>query len=191
MDGPLGAATFVALGLLGGIVLAWGVSLLLGGSIRAGRGALGRARGGERPTWAPGIWHCADCLSTNPPTAERCARCRAPRRELRHDAVEPRPDFVAPTIPVPPDVLVTLVHDPDAHADPGVAHWRLQVGGQRVAWAYRRDGALAMLRAIDGSATIQLDALGTGARAYRLEDVIARFAGPTFPIDVPCPERVS
>jgi hypothetical protein len=102
--------------------------------------------------------------------------------------VEPRPDWIPERIAVPVGDVVALVHDPAAHADPGEAHWRVTIGGRTVGSAARRDGALALLRALDGTGTVALDVRGTGAAAYRLADVIARFEGAHFPLDVPCPE---
>lgn len=89
---------------------------------------------------------------------------------------------------MPPGTVVTLVHHPGAHLDPSEAHWQLRVGGRMVGSAARRDGALALLRALDGAAVISLDVRGTGTSPYRIEDVIARFEGQRFPLDVPCPE---
>jgi hypothetical protein len=189
MDGALGQMAVVALGLLGGMVLAWALFTFLGSAARSARHGIARARGPERPVWAPGIWHCAGCYTTNPPTATRCARCRRPREELVHAPIEARRDWIPATIVVPPDVIVTLVHDPAAHADPGAAHWRLTAGGQTVGSAARRDGAVALLRALDGVREVAFDRRGTGPTTYRLAEVIARFEAAGFPLDVPCPER--
>jgi hypothetical protein len=112
-----------------------------------------------------------------------------PRTELSHAAAPVRPDWIPERIPVQPGAIVTLLHEPAAHRDPGEAHWRLAVGGRTVASAARRDGALAILRAIDGAETISLDVRGTGTSTYRLADVIDRFVGSRFPLEVPCPER--
>lgn len=100
-----------------------------------------------------------------------------------------RPDWIPDRIVVASADLVSLVHDPAAHADPGEPHWRLTAGGQTVGSAARQDGALALLRALDGPDTIGIDVRGTGLATYRLSDVIARFEGPRFPLEVPCPER--
>ena len=177
--------------LLAGMIVGWAVFTILGGAGRTARGGAARALGSDRPAWAPGIWHCAECLSTNPPTADRCQACRAPQQELAHAPVEPRPDWIPDRIAVPPGDLVTLVHDPAAHVDPGEAHWRIVVGGRTVGSAQRRDGALALLRRIEGADRLALDVRGTGPATYRVADVIARFEAPRFPLDVPCPERGS
>jgi hypothetical protein len=175
--------------LVGGMVIAWALVTMLGGTARVVRRDINRARGADRPEWAPGIWHCATCLTTNHPAATRCQTCRTPRRELVHDPIDARPDWIPEQIAVPPDVLVTLVHDPVAHADPSQAHWCVKVAGARAGTAARRAGALGLLRAIDGADTIQLDVRGTGPATFRLDDVIARFEAAHFPLDVPCPER--
>lgn len=189
MDSAFAQAAVVAGSLLIGIVLAWGLFTFLGGAKREARRSLTTARGGTRPEWAPGIWHCAACLSTNPPTATRCGRCMAPRHVLEHDPVEVRPDWIPDRVPVATGALIGLVHDASAHADPSLAHWRLMVGGQIAGSAARRDGALALLRALDGADRISLDVRGTGPADYRVADVIARFEAPAFPLDVACPER--
>ena len=72
---------------------------------------------------------------------------------------------------------------------PALAHGGLSVGGPTVGAAARRDGALELLRALDGIEIVALDVRGTGPARYRRADVIARFEGPRFPLDVPCPER--
>lgn len=189
MDGALLQMAAVAAALAGGMVLAWALSGILGSAANAARRDINRARGAERPDWAPGIWHCASCLSTNRPTATRCERCRRPREELQHPPPEARPDWIPERIKVPSDVVVTLVHDPAAHADPGIAHWRLAAGGRTVGSAARREGAAALLRALDGVDVVAIDVRGTGPARYRLADAVARFEGSRFPIDVPCPER--
>lgn len=188
VDSPLAAMVVVASALGVGMIIAWSVARLLGGAARTARQDISRARGADRPDWAPGIWHCAACLTTNHPAATRCVKCHEPRRELAHAHVEPRPDWIPERIAVPVGDVVTLVHDPAAHADPGEAHWRVTIGGRTVGSAARRDGALALLRALDGTGTVALDVRGTGAATYRLADVIARFEGARFPLDVPCPE---
>lgn len=189
MDSAVGQMAIVAGALLGGMLVAWVVVAALSGASRATRRRINRARGADRPEWASGIWQCATCLTTNRPSAERCERCRRPRQELAHPPIEPRPDWVPDRIAVPADAIVTLMHDPGAHVDPGEAHWRVTVGGSTVGSAARREGAVALLRALDGAELIALDIRGTGASTYRLADVIARFEAPAFPLAVPCPER--
>jgi hypothetical protein len=188
VDGAVGQMALVAAALLAGMVLAWALFTILGRADRTARREINRARGADRPEWAPGIWHCAACLSTNPPTADRCARCREPRRELVHAPAEVRPDWIPERIEVPSGAVVTLIHDPSAHFDPSEAHWQVRVGGRMEGSAAARAGALALLRALDGVDIVYLDVRGTGTSQYRLTDVIARFEGQRFPLDVPCPE---
>lgn len=191
MDSAFEQMAVVAVSLLAGAVLAWLVVSVGGASLRAVRREVTRARGADRPEWAPGIWHCAACLTTNRPTATRCEKCHRPRQELVHEPVEPRPDWIPDRIVASPGLLVTLIHDPAAHTDPGLAHWRLTSGGRTVGTAQSRDGALALLRALDGTDAVALDVRGTGPATYRLAEVIARFEAPRFPLDVDCPERSS
>lgn len=189
MDSPIEQMAVVGGILLAGIALGGVVFAILGGASRATRRSISQARGADRPEWVPGIWQCASCLSTNREAATRCEKCRQPREDLVHDAVEPRPDWLPERIPADPGAIVTLIHDPRAHGDPGEAHWRLTIGGRMAGSAASRDGALALLRALDGPRTVALDVRGTGPSAYRLSEVIDRFEAPKFPLDVPCPER--
>jgi hypothetical protein len=178
-----------AAGLGAGIVIGWAVLSFLGvigGS--AGRG-ISHALGSDRPEWTPGIWQCAQCRSTNVAAATRCAKCRHPRDELEHEPEPERPDWIPDRIVVTAGGITTLIHDPAAHGDPGAAHWRVTVAGRTVGSTARRDGALALLRAIEGTDTIALDVRGTGTSLFRLSDAIARFEARPFPLDVPCPER--
>jgi hypothetical protein len=174
---------------VGGMVLAIAVAMGLRAGIAAGRRRINRARGADRPAWATGIWHCAACRSTNSPAATRCSTCRRPREELERPAVPRRPDWIPPRIEVPARAIVSLVHDPRAHEDPGAAHWQLVVAGQLAGSAATRVGALRLLRGIAGAETIALDLRGTGAADFRLAEVIERFKARNFPLDVDCPER--
>lgn len=133
----------------------------------------------------------AHCRSTNVPAATRCGSCRQPREELEHAQVAARPDWIPERIDASRGMLVRLVHDPAAHADPSAAHWKVTVGRQMVGSAARRAGALELLRAIDGADAISLDVHGAGAAMFRVTDLIARFETPRFPLDVPCPERAA
>jgi hypothetical protein len=179
----------VAVSLGVGLILGWALWTAVGASGRRARRSINRARGAERPDWAPGIWMCAHCRSSNHPVATTCATCRRPREDLPQTPVETRPDWIPERIEVPSGTIVALVHEPAAHADPGVAHWQVRVAGQLAGSAARRDGATELLRRIEGDEPIQLDLRGTGPSAYRLADVLARFEAPRFPLDVPCPER--
>ena len=189
MDSALEQMAVVGLILLAGITLGWAVFTVLRGASRAARREINQARGADRPDWAPGIWQCAVCLTTNVPAATRCEKCHRPRQELAHPPVEPRPDWIPDRIPAGSGDIVTLVHDPGAHVDPSEAHWRLTIGGRTAGSAANRNGALALLQALDGPSVVALDVRGTGPSTYRLSDVIERFEAPAFPLDVPCPER--
>lgn len=190
MDSAIEQMAVVGGILLAGIVLGWAVFAVVGGASRATRRSISQARGADRPEWVPGIWQCAFCLTTNREAATRCEKCRRPRQDLVHEPVEPRPDWIPDRIPADSGAIVTLVHDPGAHADPGEAHWRLTIGGRMVGSAASRDGALALLRALDGPRVVALDVRGAGPSTYRLVDVIERFEASKFPLDVPCPERL-
>ncbi len=189
MDSAFEQMAVVGLALLAGIALGWAVFAVVGSASGATRRSISRARGADRPDWVPGIWQCASCLTTNREAATRCEKCRLPRQELAHDPVEPRPDWIPDRIPADSGAIVTLIHDPGAHGDPGEAHWRLTVGGRTAGSAATREGALALLRALDGPRTVALDRRGTGPSTFRLSDVIDRFEATPFPLDVPCPER--
>lgn len=173
----------------GGMVLAAGFLLLVRSALRSMRGEINRSRGAERPEWALGIWMCARCRSSNHPSAPRCGSCRRPREALVHEAVEPPHDWIPERVDASSGVIVSLLHEPTAHADAGAAHWLLKVGGQTVGSAARVAGAAALLRAIEGTDVVAFDVRGTGAVTFRLADLIARLEGPRFPLDVACPER--
>ena len=83
--------------------------------------------------------------------------------------------------------ITTLIHDPAAHSDPGAAHWRVTVGGRTVGSAARRDGALALLRAIDGTDTVALDVRGTGTSLFRLSGRDRPVRGAAVPARRPVP----
>lgn len=187
------AARFVTLVVMytGGMAIAAAFFMVVRGFLRSSRRQINRSRGAERPDWAPGIWLCAHCRSTNHPSARRCTSCHAPRADILRDPAEARPDWIPERIDASRGLIVTFAHDPAAHSDPGAAHWQLLVGGHMVGSAARRTGAIALLKALQGTETIAIDVRGTGAATYRLADAIARFEAPRFPIDVPCPERGS
>jgi len=176
---------------VGGIVLGAAVLWLVTSAIRSSRRRVNQARGADRPTWAPGIWLCAFCLSTNAPASTSCPACKRPRQDLGRRQVEVARDVIPDRVPVPPGAIVTLHHEARAHRDPGDPHWRVTVGGATVGSAAARDGALALLRALDGVDVVMLDIRGDGPAPYRLPDVIARFDGPRFPLDVACPEAAT
>jgi hypothetical protein len=179
----------VALSLGGGLLIGAMLFAILRAADRRTRRAVTRARGADRPDWAPGIWMCAHCRSSNHPSAVVCATCRQARQDLPRTPAEPRPDWIPDRIEVPAGTIVALVHDPGAHGDPGAAHWQVRVAGRLAGSAARREGATELLRRLHGTDTIQLDVRGTGPSTYRLADAIARFDAPRFPLDVPCPER--
>lgn len=170
----------VAAAIGAGLVLAWAVTTFLSGMARTARQQISHARGADRPAWAPGIWFCARCRSTNVAAATRCGSCRRPREEFVHAPVAARPDWIPERIDASPATLVHLLHDPAAHADPTAAHWKVIVGRQMVGSAAHRDGALALLRAIEGADTIALDVRGTGPAEFRIADLVARFEVPAF-----------
>ncbi|MEX1171169.1 MAG: hypothetical protein WEG56_01030 [Chloroflexota bacterium] len=183
-------ATLVVM-YVGGMALGAFVLSLVSGAVRRSRRRVNRARGADRPDWAPGLWHCASCLSTNTPSASSCRSCRRPRRDLDHQPAEVLADVIPELIAVAPGSMVALHHDARAHMDPGDPHWRVTVGGLTVGSAATRGGVSALLRALDGADIVLLDIRGDGTAPYRLADVIARFEAARFPLDVACPEAVS
>jgi hypothetical protein len=54
--------------------------------------------------------------------------------------------------------------------------------------AARRDGALALLRAVEGARAVLFDANGMGYAPYPLPALLAAFEGPRLPITGACPE---
>jgi len=191
MDGPFDRFALTIVMYAGGIVIGALLLAATAGLIASSRRRVDRARGSERPEWAPGIWMCAHCRSSNHPSATVCGSCRQPRADLPREPVEPRPDWIPAAIVVPPGSIPALIHAPAAHGDEEAAHWLVKVGGGVVGTAQRRAGALELLRRIEDGDTILLDVRGDGAAMYRLADAITRFEAPRFPLDVPCPERTA
>lgn len=189
MEGSADRFITIVVMYLGGMALAAGFFMLVRSALRSVRGEINRSRGAERPEWAPGIWMCARCRSSNHPSALRCGSCHRPREVLVHDLVEPPPDWIPERVDASSGAIVSLLHEPAAHTDTGAAHWRLKVGGQVVGSAARVAGAAALVRAIEGTDVVAFDVRGTGAVTFRLTDLIARLEGPRFPVEVACPER--
>ena len=72
--------------------------------------------------------------------------------------VETEPDILPDDDPRrPPTRWSRLEHNAAAHDDGLNGHWRLRVNGVVVGVAARRDGALRLLRAIDGGSVVIFD----------------------------------
>lgn len=145
----------------------------------------------EPPTpWATGEWACSRCRSVNRGSSRACERCRSPRAEadMALSPVATAPDILPVSVPVGAGSVVTLEHNALAHADGLNGHWRLRVNSVIVGSAARRDGALALLRAVEGVDTVLFDPKGDGYAPYPLAAVIAAFERPRLPIRAPCPE---
>jgi hypothetical protein len=151
--------------------------------------ALGRPR--RRQPWARGEWACSRCRSLNRAAATACERCRAPRALVEMPEVPPatEPDLVPGRITVPAGSVVALEHNAAAHHDGLNGHWRLRVNGVMRGSAARRDGALRLLQALDGSDVVLFDPSGAGQGAYPRTALIAAFEAPRLPLNEPCPER--
>jgi len=162
--------------------------LLRGG----GLGGLTRRLLGRRPAspWATGEWACGQCHSVNRAATDVCVRCRAPRRatEMTFAGISTEPDIIPLSIPAGSSATVVLEHNPAAHLDGLNGHWRLRVNSVIVASAARRDGALAMLRAVDGADAVLFDPNGSGYSPYAMAALIAAFEKPKLPLSAPCPE---
>lgn len=151
-----------------------------------------RALGAPDPsaTWARGEWACGRCRSLNRGSATACERCRAPRAqaEIRVAAPGTAPDIIPAEIRAGPTSVVTLEHNPGAHGRGLTGHWRLRVNTVIVGSAARRDGALALLRAVRGASAVMFDADGEGFAAYGLPDLVRAFEAPRLPLRTPCAE---
>jgi hypothetical protein len=165
---------------------AWGV-------LASGRwGAVGRRLLGHAPPepWATGEWACGRCHTVNRADSPACERCRAQRASaaMTFAPVPREPDIIPGAIPAGAGSTVTLEHNPAAHTDGLNGHWRLRVDSVIVGSAARRDGALALLRAVEGADAVLFDSTGDGYAAYALPALIAAFERPRLPIRTPCPE---
>ena len=143
------------------------------------------------PTWATGEWACGACHTVNRASLVACERCRAPRgaTQMTFAAIPTEPDIIPATIPVGAGSTVSLEHNPAAHLEGLNGHWRLRVNSVIVGSAARRDGALALLRAVDGAPAVVFDPDGAGYAHYALPALIAAFEGPKLPLAAPCPEK--
>lgn len=190
---PGAAALALAALIYGGMLIGWGV-WQVAARVRRGAGSatrtlLGRA---EPPPWVQDHWACGRCRSVNPRFAERCERCRSPRSSA--EITVPLPPTVPDIIPASiaaAGALVRLEHNALAHDDGLSGHWRLRVNGVIAGSAARRDGALDLLRALDGAETVYYDPRGSGTGPYPVAALIAAFEGADLPLEEPCPERVT
>jgi hypothetical protein len=159
-----------------------------GGVGRLTRRALGRPL---RPTWDSGEWACGACHTVNRASNIVCEPCRGPRgaTQMSFAGIPTEPDIIPATVPAGVGASVTLEHNPAAHADGLNGHWRLRVNSVVVGSAARRDGALALLRAVEGAESVLFDPNGAGYSRYALPALIAAFEGPRLPLAAPCPER--
>jgi hypothetical protein len=99
------------------------------------------------------------------------------------------PDIIPASIPAGSSATVVLEHNPAAHLDGLNGHWRLRVNGVIVGSAARRDGVLAMLRAVEGADAALFDPNDSGYARYALPALIAAFEKPKLPLSAPCPEK--
>jgi hypothetical protein len=149
---------------------------------------------GRRPLgqdWDRGTWACGRCRTVNRPALVACERCRAPRAEVEMHAGPPpgEPDIIPAEITVPDGSVIVLEHNAAAHADGLVGHWRLRVNGVILGSAARRDGALALLRAVHGTDAVLFDPNGAGYATYSRSALMVAFEAPKLPLAAPCPER--
>jgi hypothetical protein len=184
------ALTFLFL-VYGGGLLAWGV-WQLAARIRRRAGPTTRSLIGrpEPAPWAQATWACGRCLSVSPHWADRCQRCRADRASAEVLVAPPAgtPDTIPAAIPAE-GALVLLEHNPAAHADGLAGHWRLRVNGVIAGSAARRDGALGLLRALQGTETVYYDRQGRGVAPCPVDALIRSFEAPALPLAEPCPEH--
>ena len=185
-----------AIALLVIIVAAWFMAKAAWGALARGREGAGpaarRAIGRPEPApWATGEWACGRCRSFNHRSAVRCSSCRRLRAEAEVPlkAPETAADVLPAAITVRPGSVVLLEHRAAAHRDGLSGHWRLHVNGLVVGSAARRDGALALLRSVDGADSVHYDFRGTGAAILPIPALIAAFEAPRLPVPWPCPEQ--
>lgn len=179
---------FMAFGV--GAFLARGVwSFFAGGGLgRAARRAISRP---APPPWASGEWACGACHTVNRPSSPACERCRAPRAvtQMSFAGIPTEPDIIPASIPAGTSATVTLEHNAAAHTDGLNGHWRLRVNSVIVGSAARRDGVVALLRAVEGAESVLFDPKGAGVAPYAIPALIAAFESTKLPLSVPCPER--
>jgi hypothetical protein len=163
------------------------------GRVRRRSGGATRRLLGRPPVhepWATGEWACGRCHTVNRASSAACERCRGPRAEVAMSfaAVVTEPDILPASIPAGAGATVTLEHNPAAHTQGLNGHWRLRVNSVIVGSAARRDGALALLRAVEGAEAVLYDPSGEGYAAYALPALVAAFEAPRLPLSTSCPE---
>jgi hypothetical protein len=140
--------------------------------------------------WETPFWLCGACLTSNLRKHAACQRCTALRAEVElHRTVETIADDIPSSITVASGTVVRLVHDPHAHIDPGLTHWKLVVGGIVAGSVGSASRVSALLAAVDGADLVLFDPLGTGHRSYRISDLAEAFSRQPIPLRTPCPER--
>jgi len=192
LESAAAALAFLLL-VYGGGLLAWG-TWRLAGRIRRGAGPATRTLIGrpEPPPWVQDHWACGRCRSVNPRHAARCQRCRAPRADVEIPVLPPptEADIIPAAIPAA-GATVLLEHNAAAHDEGLAGHWRLHVNGVIAGSAARRDGALDLLRALQGVETVYYDPKGNGVVPCPIAALIGAFQAPTLPLSEPCPERMA
>lgn len=139
--------------------------------------------------WDVTTWLCGSCRSISSRAAIRCLRCHAERAageldtEIRTLLADTIPDSIEAS-----GKRVALEHNSSAHRDNLASHWVIRVNGNAIGSASLRDGALALLRLVEGTDRAFYDPDGAGLRAYLLSDLIAAFEQPRLPLNQPCPE---
>jgi hypothetical protein len=190
LESAAAALAFLLL-VYGGGLLAWGTWQVVGRiRRRAGtttRNLIGRP---EQAPWVQDHWACARCRSVNPRWADRCQRCRAARAsaEMHAPVAGGVPDIIPAGIPAA-GALVLLEHNAAAHDDGLAGHWRLRVNGVIAGSVARRDGALELLRALEGAETVWYDPKGEGVGPYPVVALIGAFEAPALPLVGPCPDH--
>lgn len=177
--------------LAGALIAAWVVDVVKGLPRRGEKATRALLGTGEPPPWMTGDWACARCRTVNRAARDRCQGCRSRRADVQMLFEPPplEPDAIPTQISVGPGGVARLEHNADAHGDRLNGHWRLRVNGVVTGTAATRDGALTLLRAVDGTRGILFDPHGTGTTLYRLDALIAEFEGSRLPFEGVCPEH--
>lgn len=188
----IGRLVLVVIPYAGGMFVAWWlVNAFRAWRRRAGDKARDLMGTSNPPPWMTGDWACGRCHTVNRHARDQCQGCRARRSDVQMTFEPPpaEPDAIPDNAFVGPGGVCMLEHNGAAHAERLNGHWRLRINGVVTGTAAMRDGAAALLRAVEGTELILFDPHESGPAVYRVDALIAAFEHGRLPFNGTCPEH--